>query len=61
VKDNVYILFLGKEVIGVFSSLPNLLKQRSIEALNRRKALSDFRVAKYILNIPGEESMLPSA
>lgn len=59
-NDNVYILFLDKKVIGVFSSLPNILKQRSVEALNRKKTLSDFRIAKYILNIPGEESMLPA-
>ena len=59
--DNAYILFLGKEVIGVFSSLPNLLKQRAIEALSKKKALSDFRIAKYAMNIPGEVSMIPLA
>lgn len=59
--ENAYILFLGKEVIGVFSSLPNILKQRQVEALSRRLALSDFRVAKYTMNIPGEVSMIPLA
>lgn len=59
-KDHVYILLLGREVIGVFSSFPNALKNRSTDANKKKKRPSDYTIAKYILDIPGEESMFPA-
>lgn len=60
-ETNVYVLLSGREIVGVFSSLPNALKQRSIDGMAKRKTPIDYKIAKYELNIPGESSMIPSA
>lgn len=51
---SLYVLILENSVEGVFSSLSKVMMNRASLAKKHRKHLTDFRIAKFTLDEPGE-------